>query len=57
MATLRVGRRLGGDATRALRFSPENSGGGMEPAGLLNRLRPAAYAGSRRGWRGQGGNG
>jgi hypothetical protein len=34
VATLRVGRRLGGEATRALRFSPENSRGGMESAGF-----------------------
>jgi hypothetical protein len=30
-------------------FDPSNTGPELRPAGLLNRLRPAAYAGSRRG--------
>jgi hypothetical protein len=32
-----------------LRFDPWNSGGGLVPAGVVNRMRGAAYRGSRRG--------
>jgi hypothetical protein len=34
---------------RELRFDPWNSGGGLVPAGVVNRIRGAAYRGSRRG--------
>lgn len=34
----------------ALRFSPFNTGGGMEPVGTLNRLRAYAYPMSQRAW-------
>ncbi len=34
----------------ALRFNPFNSGGGLEPAGVLNRLRDYAYPLSQRAW-------
>lgn len=34
----------------ALRFSPFNTGGGMEPVGGLNRLRAYAYPMSQRAW-------
>ena len=34
VATLRIGRRLAGEATRALRFSPENSGAAWSPPGF-----------------------
>lgn len=33
----------------ALRFDPWNCAVGVQPAGLVNRLRPAAYRGSRSG--------
>lgn len=32
-----------------LRFDPWNSGGGITPVGILNRLRAAAYPGSQQG--------
>jgi hypothetical protein len=34
----------------ALRFNPFNCGGGLEPAGVLNRLRDYAYPLSQRAW-------
>jgi hypothetical protein len=34
----------------ALRFNPWNTGGGLAPAGLLNRLRDYAYPLSQRAW-------
>lgn len=37
-----------------LRFNPWNTGGGMVPHGLLNRLRGYAYPASQRGWMGSG---
>jgi hypothetical protein len=49
VAELRVGRRLAPEAD-ALRFNPWNSGGGLEPAGVLNRLRDYAYPLSQRAW-------
>jgi hypothetical protein len=36
--------------TDALRFNPWNTGGGLEPTGLLNRLRDYAYPLSQRAW-------
>ncbi len=50
VAELRVGRRLPPEAD-ALAFNPWNSGGGLEPTGLLNRLRDYAYPLSQRAWR------
>ncbi len=41
--------RLGEAVAREIRFDPWNSGGGLIPAGVVNRLREAAYRGSRRG--------
>jgi hypothetical protein len=35
--------------TEAIRFDPWNTGSALRPAGLLNRLRGPAYAGSRAG--------
>lgn len=49
VAELRVGGRLPPEAD-ALRFNPWNSGGGLEPAGALNRLRDYAYPLSQRAW-------
>jgi len=41
-----VGRRLPADRD-AIAFDPYNTGGGLELAGALNRLRPSVYAASR----------
>ncbi len=41
----------------ALRFNPFNSGGGLEPAGVLNRLRDYAYPMSQAAWARRGGRG
>lgn len=38
------------DAADALRFNPFNTGGGLEPSGLLNELRRKAYPASQRVW-------
>ena len=48
-ARLTLGSRLEAAVARELRFDPWNSGGGLTPAGVLNRLRDAAYRGSQRG--------
>jgi hypothetical protein len=48
-ARLTLGNRLEDAAARELRFDPWNSGGGVVPAGVVNRVRGAAYRGSRRG--------
>jgi hypothetical protein len=50
-----VGSRLP-PAADALRFNPFNCGGGLEPAGVLNRLRDYAYPLSQRAWALRGGN-
>ena len=49
VGALRLARRLDDSVARELRFDPWNSGGGIVPVGLANRLRAAAYRGSRRG--------
>jgi hypothetical protein len=49
VGTLHVGDRLPADLD-ALRFNPFNCGGGLEPAGLLNRLRDYAYPLSQAAW-------
>ena len=46
---LELGRRLDDHEAEALRFNPWNCGGGIAPAGLLNRLRDSAYRGSQFG--------
>ena len=46
---LRVGQRLP-DQLNGIRFNPWNTGGGLEPAGALNRLRAYAYPASQAGW-------
>jgi len=46
---LEVGARLGPELD-ALRFNPHNTGGGLEPSGLLNRMREQAYPASQRAW-------
>ena len=48
-ARLTLCSRLEDAVARELRFDPWNSGGGLVPAGLLNRVRAAAYRGSRHG--------
>ena len=49
VAELRVAAPLPPE-TDALRFNPWNAGGGLEPTGLLNRLRDYAYPLSQRAW-------
>jgi hypothetical protein len=49
VAEIRLGERLP-DAADALRFNPWNTGGGLEPAGLLNRWRRRAYPMSQAAW-------
>jgi hypothetical protein len=49
VATLELGRRLPDQAVEELRFDPSNTGGGIELAGVLNRLRRPAYRGSQNG--------
>jgi hypothetical protein len=50
VAELHVRERLD-PALDATRFDPWNTGGGLEPAGLLNRLRDYAYPLSQAAWR------
>jgi hypothetical protein len=54
VGTLQVGERLP-DTLDALRFNPFNCGGGLEPAGWLNRLRDYAYPLSQAAWGRRGG--
>lgn len=49
VAKLEVGSPLPAEAD-ALRFNPWNTGGGLQPVGLLNRLRDYAYPLSQRTW-------
>jgi len=49
VGTLHVQDRLP-DTLDALRFNPFNCGGGLEPAGWLNRLRDYAYPLSQAAW-------
>ncbi len=48
VARIELGDRLGAAAERALTFSSDNAGGGIEPTGLINHVRGAAYAASHR---------
>jgi hypothetical protein len=50
LAELRIGARLPHEAD-ALRFNPWNTGGGIEPAGVLNGARDRAYKLSQAAWR------
>jgi hypothetical protein len=47
IAELRLERRLPDARAEALRFNPWNTGGGLEPSGLLNALRDSAYRSSQ----------
>jgi len=47
VGAIKAGARLDSD----VRFSPWNTGGGIEPSGAFNRLRDYAYSLSQRGWR------
>ena len=49
VAHLHLGSRLPDKGIEDMRLSPYNAGGGIEPTGLLNRLRPPAYDGSQDG--------
>jgi hypothetical protein len=51
VATLELDERLPADEVENLQLDPANTGGGLELAGLLNRLRHPAYRGSQRGRR------
>ena len=48
-ARLTLTGRLDDAVARELRFDPWNSGRGLVPAGVVNRMRGAAYRGSRHG--------
>jgi hypothetical protein len=48
-ARLTLGERLPPKETERLGFDPTNTGGGLELAGLLNRLRGPTYRGSQEG--------
>ena len=54
LAELRVGDPLPPEAD-ALRFNPWNTGGGLQPVGILNRMRDVAYPLSQRTWARMGG--
>ena len=49
VATLHVVQPLA-DTLESLRFNPFNSGGGLAPSGMLNRMRRTAYPLSQRAW-------
>ena len=49
VAEIRIGARLP-EGADALRFNPWNTGGGLRPAGLLNRWRRRAYPMSQAAW-------
>ena len=49
VGTLHVGERMSPEVD-ALRFNPFNCGGGLEPTGVLNRLRDYAYPLSQAAW-------
>jgi hypothetical protein len=48
-AVLALGERMNRAETERLAFDPGNTGGGLELAGLLNRLRIPGYEGSQKG--------
>lgn len=49
VATLQIQEPLA-DTLESLRFNPFHCGGGLQPSGLLNRMRRAAYPLSQRAW-------
>lgn len=49
VARLALGQRLPPEQTERLGFDPTNTGGGLELAGLVNRLRGPSYRGSQQG--------
>ena len=48
---LEVGRRLDDEEEDALAFNSDRAGGGIEPVGLVNRVRGAAYDAAAHGRR------
>jgi hypothetical protein len=48
-ARLTLGERLPSERTERLGLDPTNCGGGLEPAGFLNKLRGPTYGGSQAG--------
>ena len=51
LGTVRVGAVVDDEAAKPVRFDPWRAGGGLRPAGPLQRMRAAAYAASRRATR------
>jgi hypothetical protein len=49
VARLALGNRLPPEETERLGFDPTNTGGGLELAGIVNRLRGPSYRGSQEG--------
>lgn len=49
IARLELGERMPEEETERLGLDPTNTGGGLELAGLINRLRGPSYRGSQRG--------
>jgi hypothetical protein len=49
VARLEVGRELRPAEAEALAFNSSNAGGGIEPVGVVNRIRDAAYDAAARG--------
>jgi hypothetical protein len=50
VGVLTLGEPLAPVGGERLRFNPANSGGGIEPVGVLQGLRRLAYRGSQAGW-------
>jgi hypothetical protein len=48
LGRIEIGEKLPAEVSEELSFNPANTGGGINPAGRLNRLRGPAYRGSRR---------
>ena len=48
VGVLHLGERLSDAEAEALRFDPSNSGGGIEPAGVVQAIRRLAYRASQR---------
>jgi hypothetical protein len=49
VARLSLDGRLDDEETERLGFDPTNTGGGLEPAGIVNRIRGPGYRGSQAG--------
>jgi hypothetical protein len=49
VAVVTLQERIGANESAQLRFNPWHAGGGVAPAGPINRLRDPAYRGSPSG--------